>query len=311
MRLRRLDLNLLVALDALLATRSVTAAAQRLHVTQPSMSGSLARLREHFGDPLMVQVGRRLTLTPLGEALLDPVRQTLLQVEATVSLRPGFDPASSTRHFAICASETTVLGLLTEVLRDIELQAPGITVELLPTDPARMGPLLESGELDFYIAGAHLLLPAHPSTVAFSDEFLCVVWSGNPKVRTRISLEKYLSLGHVITRYGLERRPGFEQFTMERLGIQRRVEVSCMTPALMGPLVVGTHRIATMPSRLARAQAQVLPLKVLRLPMALPPLEIHMQWHKSRDRDAGTVWFRQCVLAAANRLSLALGAAPA
>lgn len=310
MRLRRLDLNLLVALDALLATRSVTAAAQRLHVTQPSMSGSLARLREHFGDALMVQVGRRMTLTPLGETLLGPVRQSLLQVEATISLRPGFDPKTSTRHFAICASEATVLALLTEVLRDMERQAPGITVELLSADPARMGPMLDRGELDFHFAGENLLLPEHPTTLAFSDDFVCVVWSGNPRVRSRLTLQKYLSLGHAITRYGMERRPGFEQFTLERLGIQRRVEVSCTTPALLGPLVVGTHRIATMPSRLARAQAEVLPLKLLRPPLPLPPLEIHMQWHKSRDRDAGTVWFRQCVLAAASRLSLARGAAP-
>jgi LysR family nod box-dependent transcriptional activator len=304
MRLRRLDLNLLVALDALLATRSVTAAAQRLHVTQPSMSGSLARLREHFGDALMVQVGRRMTLTPLGETLLGPVRQSLLQVEATISLRPGFDPTTSTRHFAICASEATVLALLTEVLRDIERQAPGITVELLSADPARMGPMLDRGELDFHFAGENLLLPEHPTSLAFRDDFLCVVWSGNSRVGSKLSLEKYLSLGHAITRYGLERRPGFEQFTLERLGIQRRVEVSCTTPALLGPLVVGTHRIATMPARLARDQARVLPLKLLRPPLPLPPLEIHMQWHKSRDQDAGAVWFRDLVVSAAGKLEL-------
>lgn len=304
MRLRRLDLNLLVALDALLSTRSVTAAAQRLHVTQPSMSGSLARLREHFGDPLMVQVGRRLTLTPLGESLLHPVRQTLLQVEATIAMRPGFDPATSTRHFAICASEATVLALLTEVLRDVERQAPGITIELLPAEPALMGQMLDRGDLDFHFAGENLLLPDHPRTLAFSDEFVCVVWTGNERVRKNLTLKTYLSLGHAITRYGLDRRPGFEQFTLERLGIERRVEVTCTTPALLGPLVVGTHRIATMPSRLALEQARVLPIRLVPPPLALPPLEIHLQWHRSRDQDAGTVWLRECILATAARIGL-------
>jgi DNA-binding transcriptional LysR family regulator len=111
-------------------------------------------------------------------------------------------------------------------------------------------------------------------------------------------------LGHAITRYGLDRRPGFEQFTLERLGIERRVEVTCTTPALLGPLVVGTHRIATMPSRLALEQARVLPIRLVPPPLALPPLEIHLKWHRSRDQDAGTVWLRECILATAARIGL-------
>ena len=273
MRLRRLDLNLLVALEALLSTRSVTAAASRLHVTQPSMSGSLARLREHFGDPLLVQVGRRMELTPLGEMLLEPVREALQKVEATVSLRPDFDPASGSRHFAVCASEATVLALLTEVLREVEQRAPGVTVELLPAEPSRMGTMLDRRELDFLFNGENLLLPEHPHALAISDEFLCAVWTGNKRVRNKLTLDQYLSLGHAITRYGLERRPGFEQYTLEKMGVQRRVAVSCTTPALLGPLVVGTQRISTMPSRLAKQQAQVLPLKLFPppLPLSLRP----------------------------------------
>src|SRR6218665_108190 len=116
-RLRRIDLNLLIALEALLTLRSVTAAANRLHVTQPSMSGSLARLRDYFGDPLLTPAGRKLELTPLAEMLLDPVKETLEIVERTISLRPQFDPATAKRHFQICASEASVLTLLAEVIR--------------------------------------------------------------------------------------------------------------------------------------------------------------------------------------------------
>lgn len=304
MRLGRLDLNLLVALEALLSTRSVTAAASRLHVTQPSMSGSLARLREHFGDRLLARVGRRMQLTALGEMLIDPVREALQKIEATVSLRPGFDPATAKRRFAICASEATVLALLAEVLREIELRAPGVSVELLPAEPGRLGQMLDARELDLLFAGGNTLLPEHPRTLALRDDFVCVVWTGNKRVRNRLTMEQYLALGHAITRYGLERRPGFEQYTLERLGIERRVLVSCTTPALLGPLVVGTQRVATMPSRLARQQARVLPLKLLEPPIELPPLEICMQWHRNRGQDGATTWLREQVLAVSRRLGL-------
>lgn len=305
MRLRRLDLNLLIALDALLSTRSVSTAASRLHVTQPSMSGSLARLREHFADRLLVQAGRRMELTPLGEMLLEPVRETLEKIEATVALRPDFDPATAKRHFSMCASEATVLALLTEVLRESERQAPGVSFELLPAEPGRMGDLLDRRELDFNFAGENFLLADHPRALAISDDFVCAVWTGNRRVRSKLTLAQYLALDHAITRYGIERRPGFEQYMLERMGVQRRVAVSCTTPALLGPLVVGTQRIATLPSRLARQQAQVLPLKLLPPPLALPALNIHMQWHRTRDTDAGTMWFRDLVLATAHRLGYA------
>lgn len=263
---------------------------------------SLARLREHFGDPLLVQVGRRMELSPLGDMLQEPVREALQKVESAISLRPDFDPATSHRHFAVCASEATVLALLAEVLRRLEQQAPGVSVELLPAEPARMGAMLDRRELDFVMAGENFLLPGHPHALVIRDDFLCAVWTGNKRVRTRLTMEQYLSLAHAITRYGLERRPGFEQFTLEKMGVRRHVAVSCTTPALLGPLVVGTQRIATLPSRLAREQARVLPLKLFPPPLQLPQLEIRMQWHRTRDVEGGTVWFRDVVLETARAL---------
>lgn len=295
-RLRRIDLNLLIALEALLTLRNVTAAANRLHVTQPSMSGSLSRLREYFGDPLLVPAGRKLQLTPLGEMLLEPVKETLEIVERTISLRPEFDPATARRHFQICASESTVLTLLAEVMRRVEAQAPGVTIELLPSDPGQIEERLNRRELDLAFVVEHMHNAAHPHALVINDTFHCIVWSGNKSVKRRLSLEQYLALGHAVTRYGFDRRPGFEQYSMERLGVQRRIELSCTTPALLGPLVVGTQRIATVPTRLAEQQVQFLPLKLFRPPVEIPPLRIVVQWHKSRQSDGATRWLRDLVV---------------
>ena len=301
-RLRRLDLNLLVALEALLTLRSVTAAAHQLHVTQPSMSGSLARLREHFSDPLLTPAGRKLELTPLAEMLLEPVQETLEIVERTISLRPEFEPATARRHFRICASEATVLTLLTEVIRRVEVLAPGVTMELLPSDPGQIEERLNRRELDFAFVVDHMRNPAHPDALVINDTFHCIVWAGNRNVKRKLSLEQYLSLGHAVTRYGFDRRPGFEQYSMDRLGVQRRVEISCTTPALLGPLVVGTQRIATVPTRLAQQQVQVLPLKLFRPPIDIPPLRIVVQWHRSRHSDGATCWLRDQVVGVSREL---------
>jgi len=303
MRLHRLDLNLLLALEALLSLRSVTAAAHRLHVSQPSMSGSLARLREHFNDRLLVPVGRRMELTALGEMLLHPVRDALEKVEAAIALRPDFDPATARRHFTVCASEASVLTLLVEVIRRAESAAPGVTIELLPSDPTVMEDRLNRRELDFGFISEQAVMAQHPAELAIDDTFLCVVWTGNRRVRSKLSLAQYLALGHAVTRYGFDRRPGFEEYTMQRLGVQRRVELSCTTPALLGPLVVGTQRIATVPSRLARQQARFLPLKLFAPPIELPPLRILLQWHRTRDHDGATAWFRNLVVATSRDMS--------
>ncbi|RZL91934.1 MAG: LysR family transcriptional regulator [Variovorax sp.] len=296
MRLRGLDLNLLLALDALLSLRSVTAAASRLHVSQPSMSGSLARLREHFGDPLLVAIGRKLELSPLGEMLLDPVREALEKVEQAIALRPDFDPATTKRHFSACASEATVLTLLTDVLRRAERLAPGVSVELLPAEPGPSGAMLHRRELDFVFASGTFTLPEHPHTRVINDSYDCVVWTGNRRVKKSLTLDQYLTMGHAVTRYGMEKRPSFEDYQLQMLGIRRREEVSCPTPALLGPLVVGTQRIATMPARLAQLHAAVMPLRVFKPPVDLEPLQIEMYWHRTRDHDAATQWLRGLIV---------------
>ncbi|HSV83615.1 MAG TPA: LysR family transcriptional regulator [Ramlibacter sp.] len=299
MRLRRLDLNLLPALEALLSLRSVTAAAGRLHVSQPSMSGSLARLRSHFDDALLVQAGRGMELTPLGSMLLAPLREVLDKVESTIALRPTFDPATARRHFCLAASESTVQALLVEALRRARCEAPATTIEILPADPIPMAEALARCELDLAFPVESYTVADHPQALVIHDAFLCVAWSGNRRVGKSLGMAQFLNLGHAVTRYGYDRRRGVEEVALDGLGIQRRIEATCTSPGLLGPLVVGTERIAMLPARLARQQAEVLPLKLLTPPLELPPLRIVMQWHRAREHDAAVAWLRDLVLATA------------
>src|SRR5579883_2295229 len=120
MHFRNLDLNLLVALDALLAERNITQAGKRLHLTQSAMSGALARLREYFGDELLAQVGRKMVPTPLGKSLTEPVRNALHNIQATIATKTRFDPATSKRHFKFMMSDYVATVLMSAALPRIE-----------------------------------------------------------------------------------------------------------------------------------------------------------------------------------------------
>jgi LysR family transcriptional regulator, nod-box dependent transcriptional activator len=292
MDLHRFDLNLLVALDALLSERNVTKAGARLNLSQSAMSGMLARLRDHFQDALLVPVGRRMVLTPLAQDLEEPVHNLLLQVKGTLGAMPRFDPATANRHLSIAASDYVLAILLTEVLRDVHRHAPHISVELRPSGRQSMEQL-ENGELDFLIAPTAFVSAAHPKETLFEDTFTCIAWLGNELVDRTIGKEEYLNRGHVMVYLGLT--PGSltwdEQF-LRRLNHRRRVEVWTPSFSSAPELVVGTDRIATIPTRLALKYADLLPLKLLPLPIEIPPVVQVLQWHTIHDADPGHRWIR-------------------
>ncbi len=151
MHFEQLDLNLLVALDALLTERSITAAGVRVHLTQSAMSRALSRLREFFGDELLTQVGRKMVPTPLGESLAEPVRQILLQIKATIHATPGFDPSTSTRQFSVMMPDYVDTVLIGEVLRRAEKAAPRVRFDLVSNDVSSPTEALERADVDLLI----------------------------------------------------------------------------------------------------------------------------------------------------------------
>ena len=301
MDLAGLDLNLFVALDALFAELSVSRAGERLHLSQSATSGALARLRKVFHDPLLVPVGRKMTLTPLAKGLVEPVRDLLLQAEAIRNHNPAFDPGASTRRFRMMMSDYVETVVMTEVLPRMEKVAPRVTLELISNFEGGFE-ALDRGEVDLAITPARYLSPAHPSERLFEDEFTCLVWSGNTQVGSSIALKTYLSLGHVVVRFGKHQQlPSFDEWFVEHFGHERRIEVVTTAFNLIPQLLIGTSRIATLHRRLAGFYHQYLPLKLVAPPVEIPRLEEHMQWHKSRDHDPGTIWLRSILKSALGR----------
>lgn len=301
MRYRRLDLNLLVALEALLTEKSVTRAAAKLNITQPTMSGAVARMREYFEDPLVVQVGRRMELTPYAQTLVAPIHDIILRIDSAIASEPVFDPKQSQRHFSLTVSDYVIRVFLRDVLIEVHREAPGITFEFRQSS-ARVQEELESGEVDFVIGPTIDVLPEHPQETLFEDDYTIVAWKDSTAVGDTLSFDEYLGLRHVIFKHPKRGGPWLERWFEQRYGEVRQVDVVAQSFDLLPYLVVGTDRIATIQSRLARLVLPTLPLKKIKPPIELPVLTEVMQWNVHRDPDPASQWLRAKIKQHAARL---------
>ena len=293
MRLNGLDLNLLVALLAILNERNISRAARRVHLSQPAMSNALARLRAYFDDPLIVRAGRGMMLTARAEALHAPLREILERIETTVAAPPAFDPATAVRQFSLVVSDYTAQVLVQPLIRELSRTAPHVRFRLMPQTGPNPADLLEQREADLLIIPEHYLAPAQPSLKLFSERYVCVTWRGSRAQRGTLTLQKYRSAGHVVPRFGDGRMPSFDTWLAESRGLVRREEVVAYNLSSLAELVVGTDRIATMHRRLAERAARQWPLRIVKPPFEIPPLIEYAQWTRARSDDAGLKWLVQ------------------
>ncbi|WP_322047964.1 LysR family transcriptional regulator [Paraburkholderia sp. J67] len=298
MRFNRLDLNLLVTLDALLDERRITRAAERLNLSQSAISGMLAKLREYFDDELLVPVGRNLELTPLALELVQPVRDLLLQVQTIVAIDPTFDPAHARRHFTIATSDYVINVLMRRVIPALEQRAPNVTLEFMPLveDSADK---LRRGEYDLLIIPEPFLAQDHPHRPLFDDGYTCVVWEGNEAVGKRVSVEEFERLDHVAALLGWPRAPTYDSRYLEAQGIRRRVRVTTSDFGSIASALIGTRMIATMHRRLAAELSYRLPLRLVEPPIAIPAVREFLQWHEYREKDPCHRWLRELLVEAA------------
>lgn len=302
MRFRDLDLNLLTALDALLTERSVSLAGKRVHLKQSAMSGALSRLRRYFEDELLVNVGRQMVLTPRAEALVEPVREALRQIEATILCVPEskFDPRTSRRSFSVVASDDLIDSFLAPALRSLERLAPHIGVELLyPAGEPQEA--IDRGSADLLLVQEPYAARQHPRRTLFDDEYVIVAWSENRRLGARLSRQQFLAATHVVVRFvGGRRGPPWEELAFQRLP-QRRAAVIAPNFSSVPHLIVGTERVATMHLRHARLCARFFPLKLLRCPVSIPKVRQVLQWHSRKDTDSGLAWLVKMLLQETHR----------
>lgn len=306
MRYRRLDLNLLVALDALLDECNVSRAAERLNLGQSATSAALARLREHFNDPLLIPVGRRLEPSALARGLAPKVRAALTLTGEIVDASVRFEPAGCDRRFTLVASDYIAAVLLPSVSRELARLAPGASLSVrdlpLPRDGDVVSEALEYRRSDLVIVPQRRVNPRYPQQVLLSDELCCIVCAEHPAFRDGIDLAGYCAADHVLREFADGQNLAMDALHLRELGIERRVAVAVQSFSLMAEFIVGTPRVATLFRRQAEALARRYPLRVLPAPQAFPAAPQVLQWHPQRDLEPALAWLRELMVSQAGAL---------
>lgn len=300
MRLHRLDLNLLVVLDRLMAERSVSQTAQQLSMTQPAISNALNRLRTHFDDELFIVLGRKLAPTPLCESLAEPVRRIIGELTVIAALRPNFDPATTDRTFTIICSDYVFLVFLSEALRDLAHIAPSLNVRCLLTNE-NMAELLRNGTADFCITPQPRMVEGMPSEIIFEDDFSVISWTDNKCIDDILTTEIYLASRHVSTSIGPTTPPHIEQESLERHGVVRDIAIYAPNFTSVAEVVVGTDFIATVHSKAAALLSTRLPIRIFKPPLAIESFKVGLQWNPARSADPGLMWMKEYLMGRGER----------
>lgn len=289
MRFQGFDLNLLVALDSLLRTRSVSETARVLNVTQPAISIALRKLRDQFQDEILVSNGNVMIPTALAEGIAEEVAKTLVTLRGMIGKTSAFDPATAERSFVIQASDFVIETVMADALRHLEEEAPGIRIKVLPPVQESWLPL-EQGEVDLSIMPKQLLGPDHPTRFLMREEMVLLGWQDNPLLQ-QPPAEKDLEDASFVAAFfrgNARARSGFGGLMTTRRVTESTIVVANF--ASIPTLLLRTARIAILPQRLARRFCDHFPLQVQPLPGVTMHIEEHVQFHRTRQNDAGLQW---------------------
>jgi DNA-binding transcriptional LysR family regulator len=292
--LRRLDLNLLVALQALVREKSVSKAAERLFLGQPAMSGVLARLRELFRDEILVRTGRGMEPTVKAIALVAQLTPALEQIRTTLFEQPAFDPATQSRIFHVGMRDWVEMWLMPELLARIQETAPHVRIAVRASDAQVGARMLENEEMDLGVSR----FPEGPSwqrrEQLASMSYRCVYDGDRLDLGSPLTLEEYLAHPHLVTPTQTDFRSSLDD---EIIGHNKRRTVIYTTPRFAAlPLVLQRAAvIAVVPELLAQHWATTFGLTSSPVPVRIAPLAVSMIWHGKRDGDAGLSWLRGLV----------------
>ena len=288
--LRRIDLNLLLTLHALLTERHVTRAALRLHKSQPAVSHALAQLRAHFGDPLLVRREGGLQLSARAQELLPPLSQALSGLD-DVLRAPAFEPGAARRRLRLGMSDYAARLVLPPLMRQLRAQAPGIDLAVSQAGRDTMLGQLDDGELDLAL-GVFPAMPDHlRRQVLFEEHFTSVADAATLPARGGLSWEPWLARPHVLVAMRPDGDNDIDAAVAARGG---RRHVALVLPHWSAALdvVPGTDLVLTVAARTLGAGRLLQGLRRFAPPLALPAFAFEQVWHPRRNGDAALGWLR-------------------
>lgn len=290
--LRRLDLNLLVTLDVLLAELNVTKAAQRLNFSQPSVSVHLSKLRDIFNDPLLLPGPRGMRPTARAEALREPLRQVLEDLGRVISPATPFNPEKATNIWHVSAFDYGESTIILPALAGLRSAAPGTRLAVVEVTPSQLPKLAEQGDLDLAFHTSEGAPPGLHRQILFSENYVLVGREGHPDLNDRVTLKQFCQLEHVMVSpegcgfYGITDR------ILEERGLSRKVVLSVPHFLFVREALQATNLVAMLPSRLVR---NISGLQICQAPVDVPHYQMAMLWHERCHRDPAHQWLREFI----------------
>jgi DNA-binding transcriptional LysR family regulator len=298
MDLHGIDLNLLVAFDALSAERNVTRAGKRIGRTQPAMSAALTRLRTLLQDELFVRSANGLQPTPRAIELAGPISIALGEIQRTLEFTQGFDPARSTMSFSLGLSDHAQSVVLPRLLSIVSKRAPDVDLKIHGysgrDDAIR---ILDAGDADMVVGIPPTQTARILSARLFQERLVCILRKDHPAANRPLDAESFLALGHVVAspdNEGIDVADG----ALSHKGWTRRAAVTIPNMAMVPQLVIASDLIGTVMESVAVNSAHADRLAVLDFPLQLNPVPFMLSWHRRNDAHPAQRWLRTCLLGA-------------
>jgi DNA-binding transcriptional LysR family regulator len=283
-----MDLNLIRVFVAVAETRSPTAAAARLHVTQPAVSQALGRLRRELDDPLFHRVGRTMVPTPLAESVYPGFREAVAAVDRTLDGVRRFDPADSSRTFRIAMSELGEIGWLPAIVRAVRRHAPGMRIEVVPMNVRELPEWLGRGTVDLAVTPSPVRGP-FGKVVLKTQRYGAVMSSTHPLATGEWNLETYATVGHIVV--ASDSGASAVEQALRRAGVTIEPRIAAHHFAALPPLLAASDDlIATMPDTIAEGWARTWPLVVRPLPFEMPGLDVSLYRRSTTQHTAALDW---------------------
>lgn len=312
MNVNRVDLNLLVYLDALLRERNVTQAANKLNLSQPAMSNGLKRLRDLFDDPLLVRTSDGMTPTERALELEPQVRDILEKVDRAVQPTAEFDSAHTERVFRIMASDYAESTLLPALLDKLRSQAPGVILDIMtPSDVSFLD--VERGKIDMVINRFDSMPQSFHQITVWNDTFSCLMSINNPLLKN-FTLENYLKAQHVwVSKTGMGVGVGVDPADVQRLGwvdvalnkLGKKRQITVFTRHYQTAMILAEQNdlVVTLPTLAAQLQVNNPQLVIKTPPIDIAPLELKMAWSPLLQHNPANRWLRKLIVETGREIS--------
>jgi DNA-binding transcriptional LysR family regulator len=292
---RGLDFTEIRLLAELSRLRNISAASRKIGLSQSAASHALAKLRRQLSDPLFMRTGKGFQPTPYGERLGMAACEALDVLIAGLASNRPFDPRATTRNFTLYANDVGQLVLLPRLLAFFKKEAPGATVRACPIPVENPGGALSTGEIDVAVGFFDNLTTGFRQSLLFREHYVCVVRSNHPKFRSGMTLEAFKSSEHAIADVAGMAHAVIDRF-LAKQRVQRNIVLRVPGFHVLPMIIASSDLLAVIPGRLAEAFVSHVPMKVLPLPISIPPFDIRIYWHERYEQDPALRWFRRAFI---------------